>query len=456
MNLGKKNENTFLKGYGRITDKGSLWTNFSTYLRNKLGISKRQYWNNLKELLINPSIICSNNNKGTKILIINHYFDQDINAIADANTKDSILILPHRAFRDLAAINLPQKIMMNWMKYYYLPESESYRNAYRKDLKEMLNILMKQFPFDVVVSTSVILCWIRELIPEIQSRGIPFVVIDKEGTVSPHYFNKLADNFRSNKYIICDHILVWGQRQKTFWELAGFPSKNIHIVGQQRSDFWTKTQVWKSKSELGLDPQKRLFLFFSFDKDAYIPIDLYQKGEVRWDDLFRECHRTVLDVAKNHLDWEIVIKAHPQQHNIDDVEKMVNEYSLKNVKLLTGSGIANHLIVNAEVISGFQTTSMIESMIVSPRPIIYPFWGDAPKWSEEILPFHKSRALTVAHSKEEYREQLERSFNKEVIISPEEIKCRESFVNEFFWQPDGHCSERTLLKLEEIARKTPS
>lgn len=415
---------------------------------------KPVYWRRLRKALRNEAACFGPCDQGCRILIINHFFDQDIEAILDANTRQRIFVLPYQAIRELATIHLPQRCESDWNDYHD-PALAPQRSAYRADLVQVVDRIEAAFPFDVVVTPSDMFFWIRELVPEVQSRGKPFVVIDKEGTITPHFFTSYARQILRENPFVSDHILVWSPRQEKFWQLAGVRPESIHVIGQQRSDFWSRPDKWPTKEDLGigLRPDAPMLLFYSFLPHTYIPIDIYQRGEVGWDALVKESHEAVLAVAERFPDWDVVIKTHPQEDSRQARRQLASRGGLHNVRLVTGARLSNVLNVRAEVVTGFQTTALIEAMIPGERPIIYAFWGDAKdKWSEEIIPFHKSGALTVATSPTAYREALIGAMsNPAAALPPEQIAARRRFVQEYFWKPNGQAGRRTLDKLEEIA-----
>ena len=208
--------------------------------------------------------------------------------------------------------------------------------------------------------------------------------------------------------------------------------------------------VWKNKEQIHkkITAYSDYILFFSFSTSAYIAPDLYASGEVSWKRLFEESHRGIIEFAKNHPDLLIVVKSHPQQVFEDGIiEEEFN--SINNILHLKGAKISNDLIVNAKVVIGFLTTALIESMICN-KPIVYLFWGDAVKWSENIIPFHKSGALDIAHNKDEMVSLIEHHLHDNTIFEAMDLN-RKKFIEEFLYKCDGESSKRTLDFLNEIA-----
>ena len=62
-------------------------------------------------------------------------------------------------------------------------------------------------------------------------------MIDKEGTISPYFFDYYANEIKSKYPLLSQKILVWSERQKLFWKKTGVEEHKIKVVGQPRSDF---------------------------------------------------------------------------------------------------------------------------------------------------------------------------------------------------------------------------
>ncbi|MHC4090575.1 MAG: hypothetical protein ACYSVY_09920 [Planctomycetota bacterium] len=409
------------------------------------------YWPFLHAQLAAESSYHGPVDQGLRILLINHNFDQDIEALLQANDRHRFLILRYQEIRELARMHFP-KCCLEGLETYNLPEMEPFRRRYRGEIGRVVDSIRDRFPFDLAAAPSDLFFWIRELVPEIQERGIPFVVIDKEGATSPYGFHHHAEKVRTVNPFISDYLLAWSERAKEFWIRAGAPPELIHVIGQQRSDHWHRPEDWPDKTRLGLSLRgdAQLVLFLSFDRSAYIPKELYDAGVVRWDDLFEDTHRVTCEFARTHPECDVVIKAHPQQTGLKDLQRWVDSRRVANLRLATGAGLSNPLIGHADVVAGFQTTALIEAMIPGQKPIIYTFWSDAKRWADQILPFHTSGALTVVESPHEFRSALQSALTSPVVPQ-EQLEARSALVDATFHNPDGRVCQRTLQVLEEFA-----
>ncbi|MHC4064990.1 MAG: hypothetical protein ACYSUI_10885, partial [Planctomycetota bacterium] len=209
------------------------------------------YWPFLHAQLAAESSYHGPVDQGLRILLINHNFDQDIEALLQANDRHRFLILRYQEIRELARMHFP-KCCLEGLETYNLPEMEPFRRRYRGEIGRVVDSIRDRFPFDLAAAPSDLFFWIRELVPEIQERGIPFVVIDKEGATSPYGFHHHAEKVRTVNPFISDYLLAWSERAKEFWIRAGAPPELIHVIGQQRSDHWHRPEDWPDKTRLGL------------------------------------------------------------------------------------------------------------------------------------------------------------------------------------------------------------
>lgn len=385
---------------------------------------------------------------GPKIILLNHHFDQDIFYLLKSNSIYDIRIISsytiNRIFRGIVKYRENE-----WDKFH----STSYERDRKRYKKFFINFIMPIFKIlniKLFISPSDIYPYLRDIIPVLRREGIKTIVIDKEGTISPYFFTFHAKEIKNKYPLISDYILVWSNRQKKFWELAGAESNQIRVVGQQRSDFWFSKEDWENIQEIipDINPDYPIVLFFSFMKSAYIAPQLYYKGEVSWDELFYDTHKSIIELAQNNEDINFIIKTHPQQKFND---KKIIQYinSLENIFLEKGAKISNHLIVNSDVVAGFLTTALIESMVCG-KPIVYPFWGDVKeKWSENVIPFHKSKALYITKNKEDFKNNIMYALRNPEIPKKQE-KNRRNFINEFFNKCNGKSSLRTIRAINEI------
>ena len=80
----------------------------------------------------------------------------------------------------------------------------------------------------------------------------------------------------------------------------------------------------------------------------------------------------------------------------------------KSVQLVHGSLDARELIISADIVVGFQTTALFESLGAG-KSVIYTYWSSAvTEYLNDLLPFHdlNPRAINVATSAKDLKEKI--------------------------------------------------
>lgn len=389
-------------------------------------------------------------NSRPAILVINHVFEQDLEALQIANTTFSFIVLSAFVLRNTATRLFPTSVES--YHAYNDPAMDKTKLRWRKIMDRFVQRLVQRYNIRAVIAPSDNFFYVRELITALHKIHIPYYVIDKEGTICPAYFTHFAQYIHDQCPLIADHVLVWSERQKQFWMKTGVPENKITITGQPRSDFWRQQNRWLAKDKLGiphLRPEAPLYLFFTYDPWAYTPDYMVAKGEMHWEQLRQETHATLFEFARQHPGIDLVIKAHPQQLDLAEIRSDITSTGLTNIHFASGSELSNQLIVNADCVIGFQTTALIEAMITD-KPIIYTFWGEAKdRWSADLIPFHQTPGVQTITSPEALNAALA-DCQRTTGISSEQRRARDAFVAEYFSMVDGQASSRTINTLSHL------
>lgn len=384
------------------------------------------------------------------IIIFNHFFAQDIEALKRANDSFELMVIEAVPFRYVGIDLFPKGV--DSFSVFNDPALDDIKMRYKHICDRLIARIIHKYHPVAFVTPSDNFFYIRQIIRSFQDKHIPCIVSDKEGTICPAYFKHFARYIKETSPSISDYIFVWSPRQKLFWEHAGTPPEKIRVIGQPRSDFWKQPNRWMKRNQLdipGLRQDSQVLLFFSYDPWSYTPEYMVKKGEMNWEQLRHQTDEVVYTFARQHPEIDVIIKVHPQQSDIDSVRESINSQNLSNLFLVTGVALSNQLIINADVVLGFQTTALIESMVTD-KPIIYTYWGDArEKWSADLIPFHESPGVHVAQSPEKLLEMLNVTF-KESTISPAARAARDEFVAEYLSIVDGRSAQRTFGEISRI------
>jgi hypothetical protein len=382
------------------------------------------------------------------VLVLNHFYDQDVRALILANDRYNLVPI------DTVTLFRGAKIYFNpdirGLHAPYGTADPDLVAKYREECRRIIEQLDRKLNLGVIVSASDIFYWIRELIVVARERGIRTVILDKEGTLSPHDFYAEADRIRTNAPFMSDHIFVWSERQKEFWKRIGVDDGAITVVGQARSDLLHRER--RNDVEALFPVVKPLITLFSYMDDAYIPVELVRAEGLTWRQMKTETHDEISRLAQAHPEYNFVVKTHPQQ---PDLETLRRKYDRTNLRVVGGATLANELMQRSELIVAFQTTAVIEAMFLNKR-VIYTYWDPlVGRLEKDLLPFHNAPGIAVARSFERFQNYCSRFIAGD--LSPFEfdaatLKRRDEFINVYLYRPDGQVCRRFLESLEAFVK----
>ncbi len=381
---------------------------------------------------------------GRTFVILNHCYDLDVDALCAADTPHTLWVLdPFALFTDVF--------------HYFRPEQRDLYGVYDSpDMRESVarykaafatafaRKLRDETGLDAFITPSDTFYYLRPLIEELRALGIPTIVQDKEGTIAPSaimddHARVLTDHFPP----MSDYYLFWSDSHRDFWRRVGIPEARMQVVGQPRSDFFFHSDRWPSKESLGVAPGKRLVVVFTYDADSYAR-STEPNPERPWKALRDDMHAAVRQLARERSDVFVVVKAHPQQAELAEVTAEFAADPLPNVKLMTGAGSASHLLVHADVVVGFQSTVMIEAMLMT-KPVLYVGWGSQhDRLSDGLIPIHRCGGCSLPGNRQELDRMLRQSLDGELAPTVAMQTARKAFTDRFFFGADGNVSARVL------------
>lgn len=396
-----------------------------------------------------------------KILIIDHNFGQDIDALiyAASENYDFKMVSPWY-FASRARKYFPDAVFSGLAEY-HKPVYEVARRKWAQEAKKALQELYYVFPFDVIISPSDTFFYIRNVVKAASESGIPFVVVQKETTISPdtmrHHSREISKFFP----FISDYMTVCSDRHKNFWLAAGAPRDKIEVTSQPRFDFYRQPERWTSWKELGiaLDATKETILFFSYDLDAYVPVEKHA-ARTSWKKLREETEDTLGRLAKEQL-YNLLVKPHPQQdpQDVEKIKARLQDLSgnawLKTVHLLEREFDTRQLIVNSDIIVAFQTTALLEALIAG-KDVIYTYWADEGRELEDaLIPYHKhTDIMKCVRSPKELRDYLLSAPRRKPDVA-KKMRKRLTLFEEHLGRLDGKAAQRVLRVIVKVVAQHP-
>ena len=388
---------------------------------------------------------------GKTFVIFNHCYDLDVEALCAADGPHTLWVLdPFKLFTDVGYFFPPAQRDLNCV-YGEGAMRDSIARFKAAYVTELAHRLKRETKLDALITPSDIFYYLRPLIEELRSLGVPTIVQDKEGTIAPSAMMEEHARVVATRYPpIADQYYFWNANVRDYWRRIGAREDTMFVLGQPRSDFFFHEERWPTKAALGLS-DKPLVVCFTYDADTYLRTT-EALADRPWKPLRDATHAAMRSLARER-DVEVVIKAHPQQVELDEVVQECAADPVANLHVIAGANSASHLLVRADVIVGFQSTVMIEAMLTT-KPVIYAGWGDVhAAHSAGLVPIHLSGGVEVAGSAAELARMLRDALDGKLAPSRQMLAARRAFTDGYFFGADGGVSRRVLDAAAQFAAR---
>lgn len=388
-----------------------------------------------------------------RLLVIDHFFGQDIEALSLAGDDDlEIRTVDYQDLRLEALRILPDEVASGF-EAFERPEIAPLRERWARELQQIIEDEFVRWPFDAVVSPSDTFFYVRALPEACHRLGVPLIVVQKETTVTDATMTEHSVVMRRWAPPRADAMTCCSQRQWQFWTTCGAAPDAVTVTGQPRFDFYHHPERWPARATT-----RPSVLFFSYFLDAYHPSGVTgDEGPPAWADLHRQTMSGLLELGRRG--WLVLIKPHPQQDFTDETNRIAEasgEMFGNNVQVVNATEDARDLIVRSDVVVGFQTTALIEALIPE-RPVVYTAWDpEAKRVAADLIPFPEWKgAFTIVEEADKLAAIVEASLGSKLAAS--EIAIARRVLDEYLGPTDGASAKRALAviatEVERFARE---
>jgi hypothetical protein len=376
-----------------------------------------------------------------RLVCIDHFFAQDIDALRDARGEHACWSVPYQPFLTAAQEVFPEEVWTG-IESFFRPEHAAARQRYAQVAGRMVDELYEVYRPDAFCAPSDTFFWIRAAIERSQAIGVPFVVLQKEATIPPGWLEGPAQEWGRISPFIADHMLVSSANHATFWINGGVEPSIVDVTGQPRFDIYATPPV---ESRTATVPT---VLFLTYDVNAYMPV-IDRTGMAPWQELRDQTEAVLLDVAGQQR-ARVLIKGHPQPAE-DQTAHLAELGRHQGIEIADPQADVRHLIRNADAVVGFQTTALLESLAAG-RPTIYTWWSAAAEsYADDLIPFHRETdALDVATSPADLRAVIERALG-DADRSQERVAAARTLVETYIGPVDGDASARCWTIMARLA-----
>jgi hypothetical protein len=329
--------------------------------------------------------------KPTRVLALDHFFDQDLRAL-EAHPGLDVRRFPYQRLRR-QAMRLMGNEVARGLKAYNQPGLARSRARYAAWLSAEVRRLYLEKAFDALVLPSDTFFYVRSLPAAAHRLGIPVIVVQKETTISQATMDVFSKEVGAEAPFIADLMTVCSERQWEFWLRAGADPARIELTGQPRFDVYASSTPTGRKT-------RRSILFLTYALDAYVPGAGRGKGLRTWEPLRDETESALLDFVRSGA-GDVLVKCHPQQDHRAEARRLAalaGPLWNHGFSLAASDADTRSLIIAADVVVGFQSTALYEA-VAAQRCVIYAAWGPGyERFRPGLIPFDKAPSECVRHA----------------------------------------------------------
>ena len=380
-----------------------------------------------------------------RLLVLDHHFEQDIEALrAEGGDELGLRTIPFDLLRSESLRVFPERVGTG-LEAYMEPGLEAERREWSRRLDALMEEQFRIGEFDAFISPSDVFFYVREAPAACHRLGAPFFVAQKETTISPETMEAHAERVGRYAAPAADRMTVCSERHRSFWLRAGANPETVVVTGQPRFDFYAS--LGPERIEAGYGSDGPVVLFFSYQVDAYHPSE--GAGTPVWAELHRQTEAGLWALAERG--WRVLIKPHPQQPWGDERRRIARSAGRAlndRVFLVDPDEDARRLIAGADVVVGFQTTALLESMVAG-RPVVYTGWDpEAIRLRDGLIPFHEwGDQISLVESAAGLPGAVERAGGGVGSQRAREI------AEEYLGPVDGGASHRTIEEIRNCVER---
>ena len=386
-------------------------------------------------LAILTSNINGTENSHTVLCIGRSIFQEDVSAMAKQSRRINYKII-HLVYIEVIFNHFFKNLRVEVTEdNYHDPEFLSKnKDGYREYLAKTISFLRKILGIDGVLLANFVYVILQELSNACKIIGLPLIILHKEGlallSIKPERLNIHYKNYR----FVGDKILLYNETIKEILlsnKIPGLSDNKCEVVGIPRLDIYF--EVNKNTSQ-----RPKQVIFFAFSPRSTFQFlasteEEFNKIEKRTFDFYS----SVIKFAVKHPHILVAIKTKMSKHFKDYVTNILMDHFpgvlIPNLTV-TNIGDVTQMIVESSVVIGFNSTTLIEGLILNKR-IISPYFGDI--LGERALTFFREYPLLVNYCRN-YSELENHILGRDAVkYSPEYL---DGFIEKFISKHRGNAS----------------
>jgi len=394
-------------------------------------------------------------NKPIHVLVLNEErYRSDLSILAK---RDDVMlhILPSKVQNIVNAIWLSdiRNISVNDPDAFLRNENALVRKArsnLHDYLKNIIYILSSKYQIDCIVSCTFYYRQDREWESAAVEISVPFFVLHKENMKDPvtHEANikryiKKAYRFNGSKLFLTNQL-----EKEVLLKASCVSQDKIAVVGSLRMDH-LYNQVRNKRNDKRRD---KIILFSTHHRSGLLQIEGLEgwfnpKRDAGFIRHFTELHGNFARIALERPDREFVIKTKWLGVWRDEIHAAIKEIlnvdpvSISNL-IITDSIPAHDLIDAAQIVTGFNSTTLLEAKLAR-VPVIVPLFEEAAnKYLNTNVYFQKyMSSFAVVNTPDEFCDILRKAIDGQ---PPNQEKIPEAMIRDYLGFFDGKVAERVV------------
>ncbi len=373
-------------------------------------------------------------------------FEDDMFAVFGHQPDVQLYAITRRRIKDMAYAFLPTHLTDLEYRSRSV-EDEKRKQAYRAFMVRMWSVLQKFIRCDAVLTGNFSYHAEQEFAGALEELGTPFIALHKESLRPPKLSEFYAEHYRTKRAPFCGRkILAYNELEKQA-QIRGeiVPAERIVVTGSPRFDTLHELRK-QSASQHGSPKHRPRILFFFFTQR---PLTFLQHTEhhqwaetIQWNDLLRDTFLGVLQAARQSQEIEVIIKTKSEKIHTDVLQSLLDSVQEipPNVNIIE-SGSPLHLIVESDVVCGFNTTAILDALALD-KPAVVPRFAEAVQ--PEFQPFivNYGAAVEYADSPEELVTTLRMIAEERHPVRPELSAETAAILEQWVGNGDGRAAER--------------
>lgn len=216
----------------------------------------------------------------------------------------------------------------------------------------------------------------REMATALEARGTPFIVLHKEGIKPPARSAMLRDLFRRTRGTFTGRrVLVYHQAEFEHQVEGGISRPDqVRVVGMPRLDALHRWREEAAAGQVAPRAGRPTVLFAAFLTDNFLPSYSGIESDLAWTGLARGSYAALMRLAAENPDIDVIVR--PRMHEADGVRALFPDGPWPaNLRLLAEGNIVP-LLQSAWVVSGHNTTVLLEALAMGKR-VVVPHFAEA-------------------------------------------------------------------------------